>query len=444
MSEYTVPMVTPVENMTVSPQNCSNCSQVSVPEFSVTRAVTLGLILGIFILFGVMGNILVILSVVCHRHLRTVTHFLIANLAVADLLLSSTVLPFSATLEILGRWVFGRVFCTMWAAMDVLCCTASITSLCMISVDRYIGVSYPLRYPTIVTKRRGLLALACLWALSIIISIAPLFGWKEPMPEDETVCKITEEPAYAIFSSVVSFYLPLTVILVMYCRVYVVARRETKTLKGGHKEGEVMLRIHRGNAAAASETEAMHSRKNIALRLVKFSRQKKAAKTLGIVVGCFILCWLPFFLVMPIGSIFPSAKPSETVFKVVFWLGYFNSCINPMIYPCSSNEFKKAFQNVLGICCRKYKARKAKQLRQAQFSNSKAQGGASRRTSKTALSRMPSTSGGKDCKDLLRTCCCISGDTPSQRAGKSQPSDQGTTPLTKVHQLSLPEKGEAV
>lgn len=44
-------------------------------------------------------------------------------------------------------------------------------------------------------------------------------------------------------------------------------------------------------------------------------------------------------------------KPSETVFKVIFWLGYFNSCINPMIYPCSSREFQRAFIQLLRCQC---------------------------------------------------------------------------------------------
>lgn len=299
-----------LDNMTPAPliQNCSNCSQALVPELNVVKAVVLGLILGVFIAFGVVGNILVILSVVCHRHLRTVTHYFIVNLAVADLMLSSTVLPFSAIFEILDRWVFGRVFCNVWAAVDVLCCTASIMSLCVISVDRYIGVSYPLRYPAIMTKRRALLAVMLLWVLSIVISVGPLFGWKEPAPEDESICKITEEPGYAIFSAVGSFYLPLAIILAMYCRVYVVAYRESQGLREGHKteksdSEEVTLRMHRGNTTTCiSEDEALRSRTHFALRLLKFSREKKAAKTLGIVVGCFVLCWLPFFLVLPIGE----------------------------------------------------------------------------------------------------------------------------------------------
>lgn len=289
-------------------ESCNNCSSSEHPKVDVAKMVVLGMVLVVFVVFGVLGNILVILSVLCHHHWRSVTHYFIANLAAADLLLSSAVLPFSATSEALGRWVFGRPFCNVWAALDVLCCTASILSLCVISIDRYLAVSYPLRYPAIATGRRGLTAVAALWGLSAVISVGPLFGWKEPDPEDESVCRITEEPGYALFSALGSFYIPLAIILAMYCRVYNVAKRETKTLKKG-SEGEavetegVMLRVHRGNAAQTGKQEdVVHKRTTFALpKLLKFSREEKAAKTLGIVVGCFILCWLPFFLVLPIG-----------------------------------------------------------------------------------------------------------------------------------------------
>ncbi|XP_061762749.1 adrenoceptor alpha 1Aa [Nerophis ophidion] len=472
-------MVPLLHNMTLAPptQNCSNCSQVLAAEFSVTKAVLLGLVLGVFIAFGIVGNILVILSVVCHRHLRTVTHYFIVNLAVADLLLSSTVLPFSAIFEILDRWVFGRAFCNVWAAVDVLCCTASIMSLCVISVDRYIGVSYPLRYPAIMTKHRALLAVMLLWVLSVIISIGPLFGWKEPAPEDDSICKITEEPGYAIFSAVGSFYLPLAVILSMYCRVYVVARRESQGLKEGHKTEKsdsefVILRIHRGNTTA-SEDEALRSRTHFALRLLKFSREKKAAKTLGIVVGCFVLCWLPFFLVLPISSIFPAYRPPDTVFKITFWLGYFNSCINPIIYPCSNQEFKKAFQSLLAVKCLRGSPRQHHHHHHLGLNPTPshnqcltlnlADGGASCRlspSSPVALSRTPSSrdsrewrvlsdgpTGGKVAKlcskSVRRSCCCIrSGGRPSQEENCAPAPP--VLPIIKIHQMSLSDKGEPV
>ncbi|KAJ7997301.1 hypothetical protein DPEC_G00227550 [Dallia pectoralis] len=130
--------------------NVTVANQTANAPLDLTRAVPVGMVLGAFILFAIVGNILVILSVVCNRHLRIPTNYFIINLAIADLLLSTTVLPVSATLEILDHWVFGRIFCDIWAAVDVLCCTASIMSLCVISIDRYIGVRYPLHYPCIV------------------------------------------------------------------------------------------------------------------------------------------------------------------------------------------------------------------------------------------------------------------------------------------------------
>ncbi|XP_040001050.1 alpha-1D adrenergic receptor [Xiphias gladius] len=327
-----------------------------------SQVVGVGIFLSVFISVAIVGNILVILSVVCNRHLQTVTNFFIVNLAIADLLLGIIVLPFSASLEVLGCWVFGRVFCNIWAAVDVLCCTASILSLCIISIDRYIGVKYCLKYPSIMTERRAVVILLLVWVSSTVISVGPLLGWKEPPPVDDSICRITEEPGYALFSSLFSFYLPLMVILIMYFRVYVVARRTTKSLEAGvkrerNKSMEVVLRIHCRSVLEDARPPSAKSSKNhpfrssLSVRLMKFSREKKAAKTLAIVVGMFILCWLPFFFFLPMGSFFPALKPSETVFKVVFWLGYFNSCINPMIYPCSSKEFQRAFTRLLRCQC---------------------------------------------------------------------------------------------
>lgn len=73
------------------------------------------------------------------------------------------------------------------------------------------------------------------------------------------------------------------------------------------------------------------------------------------IVSCSFLLFsmITFLCVLFPGSIFPSCKPSETIFKITFWLGYLNSCINPIIYPCFSQEFKRAFHNVLrGRCLR--------------------------------------------------------------------------------------------
>ncbi|KAK2849251.1 hypothetical protein Q5P01_009085 [Channa striata] len=335
---------TPGAFFRVNSTNGTKGNHTQRSEVDLVRAIPLGLVLGAFIVFAIAGNILVILSVVCNRHLRTPTNYFIINLAIADLLLGTTVLPVSATLEILDYWVFGRIFCDIWAAVDVLCCTASIMSLCVISIDRYIG----------------------------------------PPSPDDTVCLITEEPFYALFSSLGSFYIPLVVILVMYCRVYIVAKRTTKNLEAGvmHERmnsSELTLRIHKGSqvheepgSSGTGKGRAHQARSSLTVKLLKFSREKKAAKTLGVVVGMFTLCWLPFFLALPIGSFNVNLRPPELLFKVIFWLGYFNSCLNPIIYPCYNREFKLAFIRILRCQChqRKRPGWRAYNYRSSNFSSS--------------------------------------------------------------------------
>ena len=230
----------------------------------------------------------------------------------------------------------GRPLSVLVAALDVLCCTASILSLCVISVDRYVGVTRPLQHSAIMSERRAGWVIVGVWLLSLAISVAPLFGWKEPREpgSDPGVCDVTKQTGYVLFSVAGSFYIPLSVILVVYYRVYREAVRQSRFLTTGIKttdldcsgsSAEVTLRIHTGRLqpAAAGGAEASTSRKSsttadtdvgqhhhhrpthlritVAGKVAKFKREKKAAKTLGIVVGVFVLCWFPFFFVLPLG-----------------------------------------------------------------------------------------------------------------------------------------------
>nr|QVK46034.1 G protein-coupled receptor [Proales similis] len=98
----------------------------------------------------------------------------------------------------------------------------------------------------------------------------------------------------------------------------------------------ITLKIHRGNGNASSangNNEQMH--------LIK---ESKAAKTLAIVVGGFILCWLPFFIMYVLEAIY--GPVSKALFDWINWLGYLNSAINPIIYAFYSKQFRTAFYRV--------------------------------------------------------------------------------------------------
>ncbi|ESO99050.1 hypothetical protein LOTGIDRAFT_142302, partial [Lottia gigantea] len=315
-------------------------------------AIPVGIILGSIVFMTVGGNVLVLLAVFVNSHLRSTTNYFIVNLAIADLLLGTCVLPFSASLEVLNFWAFGQIFCDIWAAIDVLCCTASIMSLCVISIDRYIGVTRPLQHSSILTEKRAFYIIILIWLLSISISVAPLVGWKEPPDPDPLICSVTTNLGYVLFSVAGSFYIPLLIIIVVYIRIYREAVKNSRFLSTGVRTSKidecegVQLRIHMGRTCTQPGRKVTH-RMTLAGKVAKFKREKKAAKTLGIVVGVFILCWFPFFFILPLGSLCPVCEIPEDLFKVIFWLGYCNSLMNPVIYACSSREFKRAFKRIL-------------------------------------------------------------------------------------------------
>ncbi|KAJ1523003.1 hypothetical protein ONE63_002139 [Megalurothrips usitatus] len=88
------------------------------------------------------------------------------------------------------------------------------------------------------------------------------------------------------------------------------------------------------------------------IRVKRFRMETKAAKTLGIIVGGFICCWMPFFTMYLVRAFCPECI-NPTVFSVLFWLGYCNSAINPCIYALFSNDFRFAFKKIIcGCLCR--------------------------------------------------------------------------------------------
>uniref|UniRef100_A0A915KTB2 G-protein coupled receptors family 1 profile domain-containing protein n=1 Tax=Romanomermis culicivorax TaxID=13658 RepID=A0A915KTB2_ROMCU len=98
-------------------------------------------------LLVICGNTLVILAVLCYKHLRGAGGLLIASLAGADLSVGLFVLPFSAVNQASGGvWPFGSVWCQMWLAIDVWMCTSSIYNLIAIAFDRFVAVTKPLSY----------------------------------------------------------------------------------------------------------------------------------------------------------------------------------------------------------------------------------------------------------------------------------------------------------
>jgi len=311
------------------------------------RITTTGFLLCLVILFTLIGNGLVVIAVASTRRLRSsVTNYFIVSLAVADLTVAVLVMPYAVLYELYGRWTFGWVFCYFWISCDVTCCTASILHLCVISVDRYIAVTEPLSYRSRMTRHRALMAVVGVWTCSSAISFVPVYaGWfvegsfgsdgeqHMRLYEDGPTCGLFVNRVYAVISSTTSFYLPLVVMLVVYAKIYRVARRQVAEI---HE----LERSLRASQRAPTGRFQRRSRRVVS--------DTKAVKTLGTLMGLFCVSWLPFFVLYVVKPFCAAActVPYE-VEAAVTWLGYCNSFINPCVYAFLNRDFRSAFGRIL-------------------------------------------------------------------------------------------------
>ncbi|XP_078037920.1 octopamine receptor beta-1R isoform X2 [Augochlora pura] len=350
----------PVENPTVE----------NLPEnVNVFVVVIKGIIMGSIITTAVLGNALVIASVRRHRRLRVVTNCYVVSLAAADLLVAMCAMTFNASAELSGgKWLFGRFMCDVWNSLDVYFSTASILHLCCISVDRYYAIVSPLEYTVIMRQGTVGCMLGSAWVLPALISFIPIFmGWYttqeqlDYMVNNPEVCSFVVNRPYAVISSCVSFWIPGLVMIVMYYKIYKEAVRQRKALSRT-SSNIVLNSVHHHRSStrqhhhqqmllqAAAETGT-----SIRQQTKSWRAEHKAARTLGIIMGAFLLCWLPFFLWYLTTSLCgESCYCPDTVVSVLFWIGYFNSALNPLIYAYFNRDFREAFKDTLKSalpCC---------------------------------------------------------------------------------------------
>ncbi|KAF4519471.1 hypothetical protein B566_EDAN010080 [Ephemera danica] len=101
--------------------------------------------------------------------------------------------------------------------------------------------------------------------------------------------------------------------------------------------------------------ETVVTRKNTVYQFIEerqrisLSKERRAARTLGIIMGVFVVCWLPFFLMYVILPFCAACEPSEKLVNFITWLGYINSALNPIIYTIFNLDFRKAFKKLLRI-----------------------------------------------------------------------------------------------
>uniref|UniRef100_A0A8C9ZQY3 Trace amine associated receptor 5 n=1 Tax=Sander lucioperca TaxID=283035 RepID=A0A8C9ZQY3_SANLU len=291
----------------------SNASCVSA-QFSVGAKVALYFLFALGMLVTILGNSVVIVSIGHFKQLHNPTNVLVLSLALADLLVGVTVMPFSAIRTIHGCWFYGDDFCLLHSSFDMFLTSVSIFHLICIAVDRQQAICNPMQYSRNITMSVAWIMACASWALAAVYSYGLLYskaniaGLEDYLASINCLgsCNLLFNPLWGVLDSVAAFFFPCTV---MVCINY-----SNNSVRGG---------------------------------LIKQS-EHKAAKTLGIVLGAFIFCWMPFFISSIIDAYTGFSTPAA-IFEACVWLGYFNSTLNPIIYAFFYPWFKKCFYLIVNL-----------------------------------------------------------------------------------------------
>jgi len=288
-----------------------------------------------------------------------------------------------------------------------MCFPVGIIPLDIFLPCRYLGITKPLTYPV---RQNGCCMakmVLSVWLLSASITLPPLFGWAQNV-NDGRVCLISQDFGYTVYSTAVAFYIPMSVMLIMYNRIYHTAKlsaakhnitcfpREGErgtgagaAPRGARRAQDAQRPALSGETGSVDSTEgerdaeeeeesldcvaaALKLQREVeeecgtrVFRLLKtgehqprrkrrnqsiFKREQKAAATLGIVVGAFTFCWLPFFLVSTARPFVCGVECSCVPLwleRTLLWLGYANSLINPFIYAFFNRDLRTTYSNLL-------------------------------------------------------------------------------------------------
>ncbi|XP_026076424.1 trace amine-associated receptor 13c-like [Carassius auratus] len=249
--------------------------------------------------FTVFLNLLVIISISHFKQLHTPTNLLILSLAVADLIVGLIVIPLMGIRFIESCWYFGETICFLLLFIIFMVVTASLGNLLFISVDRYIAISDPLRYTVRVTTEKVVFCIIVNWLCCGIYSVIILHNTMfYPETHDRCYgdCRVYFKFEHFVTDLIITFVAPSSVIMSIYVKIFCVAKYQAKVVN--------------------SVTSVSRS-------------QRKAGKTLGIVVAIFFMCWIPYYVVI----LTEGNESTESVeLNVTCWILYMNSCMNPLIY----------------------------------------------------------------------------------------------------------------
>ena len=279
------------------------CHQLPTAKWNGVLTTVLGLLISSI---ACSTNALIAIAVYKKPALRSITNYFLASLAVCDFFVGIVALPLWITRSLLAVADEEHPLSIAVDCVYVLSVAISTYNLCTVSLERYVGVMFPLRYSAIVTIRRFRCTVVSVWVLSSFVASLRL---------------VVNEDAYWIIVVSTVFFIPAVIISYCYVCIFKEASRQSRAIG------------QQGESALANQVN-----------------NKKASITIAIVIGVFYLTSLPAVafaineFVSQNGASCLEKKTLESWGTWALFLAYSNSAINPWIYAARKREFREALK----------------------------------------------------------------------------------------------------
>lgn len=280
-----------------------------------------------------IGNVFVIVALTKIDALKNMANNqVVISLAVADLLVGLLVMPCAIDGVLEGKWRCGRLWGKLNAFGNFAFCISSIMHLALLSFDRYIAISRPLVYSSVVTKTRARSACLLFWIYSTLWALPPLFGVSSYECFIPYIGKCLEKDwlqnkvAVVFTASVVCGTYGVAVVIM--CFVYV----------------KIFITIFKQSKRISVTVEQVQRNSDLAART--YASTRKGVLTVLIVIGTYMLCWSPFCILLFVQMACGKSTGGPTADLITMFIGFANSACNPIIYCIRYRTFRETVKRI--------------------------------------------------------------------------------------------------
>ncbi|XP_069501100.1 muscarinic acetylcholine receptor M1-like [Ambystoma mexicanum] len=202
---------------------------------SIWEVILIVLTTGTLSLVTIIGNLMVLVAFKVNSDLKTVNNYFLLSLACADLIIGVLSMNLYTTYIIMGYWPLGSISCDLWLALDYVASNASVMNLLIISFDRYFSITRPLTYRAKRTPKRAAIMISMAWTISFVLWAPAILFWQYIVGErtvgpGKCYIQFLSEPTITFGTAIAAFYLPVTIMCILYWRIYRETENRTKEL----------------------------------------------------------------------------------------------------------------------------------------------------------------------------------------------------------------------